>query len=185
MAKYKLGERKGADIFQALCSWPEEVVKMGKWSIGKRSLALIWGIWICFIDVENTVWEFCLLQIYPNSFQDLLVRIWGYIWLPCNEGRWLVYVWVWVCVYGGCRVLHCLVLLFIKMSSCSSGLNLHLSYQPELRSCSSVWQWLRERMGKGCPGCAGSLPGGLQVGLCMKHRYSEAIPTRWICIQIM
>lgn len=39
MAKYKLGERNGADIFQALCSWPEEVVKIGKWSrgIGKRS----------------------------------------------------------------------------------------------------------------------------------------------------
>lgn len=81
MAKYKLGERNGADIFQALCSWPEEVVIMGKWirGTGKRSLVLVWGIWICFIDVGNTIWEFCLFQINPNSFQDLLVRIWGYL----------------------------------------------------------------------------------------------------------
>lgn len=35
-----------------------------------------------------------------------------------------------------------------------------------------VWQWLRERMGKGCPGCAGLLREGLQVGLSMKHLHS-------------
>lgn len=75
MAKYKLGERNGAGIFKALCSWPEEVVKMGKWSrgIGKRSLVLVWGIWICFIDAGNTVWEFYSFQINSNSFQDLLI----------------------------------------------------------------------------------------------------------------